>query len=73
MAGHEQARRATDALAVALEDVGFDVGRAFPFLRSQDVAPAVEIGPMTPSVAAQLAQVLSQAAERGVTVDGLPE
>ena len=29
-----EARRAADRLAVALEEVGFDVGRAFPTLTS---------------------------------------
>lgn len=76
MAGHEAARRAADGLALALEDVGFDVGRVFPLLRAtagQDGAPVVEIGPMTPRVAAQLAQVLAQAAGRGIAVDALPD
>ena len=73
MAGHHDAQRAADTLALALEDAGFDVGRAFPLQRSHDDVPVVELGPLTPGVAVQLAWVLGQAAERGVTVDGLPE
>ena len=76
MAGHETSRQAADALALALEDVGFDVGRVFPLLRAtadRDGAPVVEIGPMTPVAATQLAQVLTMAAESGVTVERLQD
>ncbi|MET7417540.1 hypothetical protein [Dactylosporangium sp. NPDC005555] len=71
MAGHEAAQRAADALAVALEEAGFDVGRAFPDLRTtvdQAGSAHVEIGPMAPDVAGQLAGLLTDAAGRGVTL-----
>lgn len=71
MAGHEAAQRAADALAVALEEAGFDVGRAFPDLRTtvdQAGSARVEIGPMAPDVAGQLAGLLTEATGRGVTL-----
>ena len=74
MAGHEAAQRAADVLAVALEEAGFDVGRAFPELRTTVDATGsahVEIGPMTPEVAGQLAALLRSAAGSGVTLDVL--
>ncbi|MFF5227986.1 hypothetical protein [Dactylosporangium sp. NPDC000521] len=74
MAGHEAAQRAADALAVALEEAGFDVGRAFPELRTTvdaDGSAHVEIGPITPDVAGQLVALLTDAAGRGVTLDVL--
>jgi len=67
------ARQSADRLALALEDVGFDVGRAFPLLRvGQDRAgvPVVDLGRVSPSVASQLSTVLSQAAQYGI---GLPD
>jgi hypothetical protein len=66
-----RARRAADRLAVALEEVGFDVGRAFPALTSRldrDGTPVVDLGTVTDGVAAQLADVLARATSRGVTV-----
>lgn len=74
MAGHEAAQRAADALAVALEEPGFDVGRAFPELRTTvDAAGSahVEIGPIAPEVAGQLVALLRRAAGSGVTLDVL--
>lgn len=65
------ARRSADRLALALEDVGFDVGRAFPMLRSRldrDGAPVVELGHVSGTVASHLSTVLSQAAQHGITV-----
>jgi hypothetical protein len=74
MAGHEAAQRAADVLAVALEETGFDVGRAFPDLRTTvDAAGSVhvDIGPIAPDVAGQLAALLRYAAGSGVTLDVL--
>ncbi len=56
------AQWSADRLALALEDVGFDVGREFPMLRGRvdgDGLPVVEMGRVTATVAAQLATVLS--------------
>ncbi|MEU0559886.1 hypothetical protein [Dactylosporangium sp. NPDC006015] len=71
MAVHEAAQRAADALAGALEEAGFDVGRAFPDLRTtvdQAGSAHVEIGPMAPDVAGQLAGLLTEAAGRGISL-----
>ena len=68
-----EARRAADRLAVALEEVGFDVGRAFPTLTStvnREGQPVVDLGSVTLGVAAQLAEVLLQAARQGITATG---
>jgi hypothetical protein len=65
------ARQSADALALALEDVGFDVGHAFPLLGQgfdRDGAPVVELGSVAPPVAAALAGVLADAARHGVMV-----
>jgi len=65
------AQRSADRLAVALEDVGFDVGHAFPTLRSgvdPERRPIVELGRVTATVAARLSNVLSRAAHRGITL-----
>ena len=59
--GGDVARSATDRLAVALEEVGFDVGLEFPALhdaigcRGQAV---VRIGDVAPMVADRLSDVL---------------
>ena len=69
----ERARRSADRLAVALEEVGFDVGRAFPMLRDaadRDGMPAIELGRVAAPVADQLSDVLTRAARHGVTVRG---
>jgi hypothetical protein len=74
MAGDEEARRAADMLAVAFEEAGFDVGRAFPLLQAtvgRDGAPAVEIGLLAPAVARQLASLLVRAAGGGIALDEL--
>ena len=66
-----EAQRSADRLALALEEVGFDVGRAFPMLGSgvdRRGIPAVELGGVTTTVADRLSVVLSQAARQGVTV-----
>lgn len=62
---------AADRLALALEDVGFDVGVAFPALRGgvdRHGADAVELGAVTPAVATQLSTVLARAARRGIAL-----
>jgi len=64
-------QQAADLLALALEDVGFDVGRAFPALSSGtglDGVGFVEVGRVTAGIASGLALVLSQAAGRGVSL-----
>jgi hypothetical protein len=74
MSGDDQsgsARQSADALALALEDVGFDVGHAFPLLGQgfdPGGAPVVELGSVAPPVAAALAGVLVEAARHGVMV-----
>jgi hypothetical protein len=65
------AQRSADRLALALEDVGFDVGRTFPALRSgldHERRPIVELGRVTATVASGLANVLSRAAHRGISL-----
>lgn len=67
------AQRSTDLLALALEDVGFDVGLAFPMLRGgvdRDGAPVVELGVVSEWVASRLTMVLAQAAGGGVGQPG---
>jgi hypothetical protein len=56
------AQRAADALALALEDAGFDVGRTFPSLVgtvARNGTPMVEVGAITAAVASRLADVLT--------------
>jgi len=65
------AQQAADVLALALEDVGFDVGRAFPMLTSgagSDGVGFVELGRVTAGIASGLAGVLAKAAGRGVSL-----
>jgi hypothetical protein len=65
------AQRSADRLAVALEDVGFDVGRAFPTLRGavdRDGAPVVEFGRISHATASDLTGVLVQAARQGIAL-----
>jgi hypothetical protein len=67
----EVAQRSADRLALALEEVGFDVGRAFPTLgsgRYRHGSPGVELGRVTAAVADRLSMVLARAAQHGVTV-----
>ncbi len=69
--GGPAAQRAADRLALAVEDVGFDVGQAFPMLHSgvsSDGLGFVELGRVTREVAWSLAVVLAEAARRGVTL-----
>lgn len=68
-----QARQAADRLALALENVGFDVGRAFPLLIGavdRGGAAVVDVGRVTARVATELAAVLSRATKRGITTTG---
>ena len=56
------AQRAADALALALEEAGFDVGRTFPSLLgvvALNGTPMVELGGITAAVATRLAEVLT--------------
>jgi hypothetical protein len=64
------AQLSADRLALALEEVGFDVGRAFPMLGGvldKHGRPSVELGRLTAIVADQLSTVLSQAVQWGVS------
>ncbi|MBT8226364.1 MAG: hypothetical protein HKP61_01960 [Dactylosporangium sp.] len=65
------AQQAADRLALALEEIGFDVGRAFPLLHGMlntDGTPGVLLGRVSADVAVDLAGALARAAECGVTV-----
>ena len=67
----EAAQRAADQLALALEEVGFDVGRAFPGLRSGwdgSGAPGVHLGAVTCDVASHLSAFLVSAVAAGITL-----
>jgi hypothetical protein len=60
---------AADRLAMALEEVGFDVGRAFPLLEGnldRDGGPVVELGQIAVGTANQMADVLTRAAQLGI-------
>ena len=65
-----EARRATDRLALALEDAGFDVGQDFPALYHaidrQGVA-VVRIGDIRPAIADRLAAVVSIGSAGNIT------
>ncbi|WP_041832159.1 hypothetical protein [Actinoplanes sp. N902-109] len=57
----DAAREATDRLALALEDAGFDVGQEFPDLHHALVrqgSGVVRLGDVTPAVANRLTGVL---------------
>lgn len=63
------AQRSADRLALALEDIGFDVGQDFPRLRGgldYHGAPVVEIGRVALGVADRLSALLRQAAPEGM-------
>jgi hypothetical protein len=63
------AQRSADRLALALEEVGFDVGVAFPMLGGgvdRHGGPEVELGRVSASVADGLSAVLTEAAQHGV-------
>jgi hypothetical protein len=65
------AQDTADHVATALEDVGFDVGREFPMLRSGmniHGSPTVDLGRVSITVADRIITVLKGAAERGVTL-----
>lgn len=64
------ARQSADRLALALEEVGFDVGRAFPMLGASVDSrggPGVELGRVAAAVADRLSMVLTEAVRYGVT------
>ena len=61
---------ATDGLAAALEEVGFDVGREFPLLighLNSRGEPVVNVGRCAASVADRLTRVRADAAAAGIT------
>jgi hypothetical protein len=65
-----EAQRSADRLALALEDVGFDVGQEFPALHDaigRQGAAVVRLGDVSPASADRLADVLSRAASRGIS------
>lgn len=64
------AQQAADRLALAMEEIGFDVGRTFPALQgsiSLEAAARVELGRISSDDANRLAAVLEHAAQLGVT------
>lgn len=68
-----RAQQAADRLALAFEDIGFDVGRAFPMLGAgtdRHGGPLVQVGSVSTEVAEMLAAVLGRAAVRGLRVPG---
>jgi hypothetical protein len=64
-----EVQREADRLALALEDVGFDVGREFPMLLGR-VGPhgvgVVHLGDVGAGTADRLSSVLRSAARQGV-------
>ena len=61
MASENEARSATDRLALALEDAGFDVGQDFPALQDtidRQGFAVVRIGDVRASIADRLAAVV---------------
>jgi hypothetical protein len=65
-----EARGATERLALALEDAGFDVGKGFPALHDaigRQGFAVVRLGDVSPSVADRLAAVVSLGSARTVT------
>ena len=64
-----EAQQSADRLALALEDVGFDVGQDFPSLHDGTGrlgSPVVRLGDVRPSTADRLACLLSRAAAHGI-------
>jgi hypothetical protein len=64
------ARGAADRLALALEDVGFDVGQDFPALHDaigRQGFAVVRVGDVSPSVADRLSTIVSLGSARTVT------
>jgi hypothetical protein len=62
-AGQAAARRSADRLALALEEVGFDVGQEFPVLHDamgRRGSAVVRIGDVQPAVADRLASALTR-------------
>ena len=72
-AGETAARGTTDRLALALEDVGFDVGQDFPALQDavdRDGLAVVRMGDVRPDVAERLAALIRSA---GTEIDPAEE
>lgn len=73
--GETVAQQSADRLALALEEVGFDVGMEFPMLcGTQDShgAPVVALGRVAEKTAFRLSTALYRAAEQGVNIGDLP-
>jgi hypothetical protein len=69
-AAETEAQQATDRLALALEDAGFDVGQEFPALHDaigRQGVGVVRVGDVRPSIADRLAAVVSRGALLDVT------
>ena len=65
-----EAQRSADRLALALEDVGIDVGQEFPALHDaigRQGFAVVRLGDIRPATADRLATVLARAAAQGIT------
>ncbi|GIM95684.1 hypothetical protein [Paractinoplanes toevensis] len=72
-AAEPSAREATDRLALALEDAGFDVGRDFPALNDavdRDGSAVVHLGDVRPAIAGRLAALIHATA---LTADPVEE
>ena len=69
--GTGDAQASADLLALALEDVGFDVGQEFGALHhtiARHGIAVVRLGDIRPATADRLALVLSRAAECGISL-----
>jgi len=65
------AQQAADHLALALEEVGFDVGVAFPGLHSaldKSGTPTVHLGQVTCGIASDLSAFLADAVRLGAAL-----
>ncbi|HZO64322.1 MAG TPA: hypothetical protein VFB74_04915 [Kribbellaceae bacterium] len=65
-----EAQRSADRLALALEDVGFDVGQEFPALHDaigRQGFAVVRLGDIRPATADRLVTLLARAAAQGIT------
>jgi hypothetical protein len=67
---HAVAQRAADQLAIALEEIGFDVGQAFPDLQGSidNGRAVVDLGRVTAVTAAGLADTLTRAVQSGIAL-----
>jgi hypothetical protein len=65
------AQGAADRLALALEEIGFDVGVSFPGLHgapNKSGTPTVYLGTVTADVASDLSDFLTDAVHRGAAL-----